>query len=282
MATQLKSRRRLDLAKTPRKKAAGSVWPALARVCAALTLSGAVAVAAWFGYQHATQHDYFLLQNVTTSGAVRATNEELVRLGKLNQPINLLAVDIQSLERLLKQHPWVRRASVERHWPSTLHIEIEEHQAVAVLAAKELYLVNREGLPFKRAVGAEALHLPLVTGIERPHFQGSAERLEVVGNVKRAVDAAQSYSAHSESAEHPLSEIHVNPIGLTLVMQDGQEVRVVDGDFEAQWRLLQRVRRELTARKWTAEVIRLDNRARRDWVTLQLKPLGDGELASNP
>jgi cell division protein FtsQ len=57
---------------------------------------------------------------------------------------------------------------------------------------------------------------------------------------------------------------------VTVVQNDGVEVRLGQGDLPAKLERLARIRKELQSRKLTAEVIRLDNRTRPDWVTVQL------------
>jgi cell division protein FtsQ len=77
-----------------------------------------------------------------------------------------------------------------------------------------------------------------------------------------------------------LSEARVNAEGVTLVTSGGLEVRVGDEDFDSRLSRLSRVRAELAQRSLTAQVVRLDNRARPGWVTVQLS--GAGSERSRP
>ncbi len=51
---------------------------------------------------------------------------------------NFFAIDLQEVRAAFEAVPWVRRATVRRVWPDSLHVTLEEHQAFAIW--------NREGL----------------------------------------------------------------------------------------------------------------------------------------
>ncbi len=279
MTAKRNSRRKVDRAQPARARGVVSVWPAVGRITGAVCLSMAIAALGWFGYQQALSSNFFELKDVTVSGNIRCTKEELLRLGQIKERINLLSLDVEALERQLSRHPWVHSLAIERRLPSTLRIEVVEHQAVASLSVGDLYLVSSDGVPFKRAQAAEALNLPLITGLDREGWAKSSERSRVLASVKQALQAIQSYSHESQAAAHPLSEVHVSSVGLTLVMQDGEEVCIAEGDYPQQWKNLSQVRAELKRRNMVAEVIRLDNRSRRNWVTVQAKQVEPNELA---
>jgi cell division protein FtsQ len=67
-----------------------------------------------------------------------------------------------------------------------------------------------------------------------------------------------------------LSEVRVAAEGLVLVLADGTEARLGEGDTDAKLQRLSRVREELRARGLSAEVIHLENRARPGWVAVKL------------
>jgi cell division septal protein FtsQ len=67
---------------------------------------------------------------------------------------SLLTLDEQAAARRVEALPWVRRAQVQRWWPSTLAVRVEERQPVAVwVKGGETYLVDEEGRVLDRGVG---------------------------------------------------------------------------------------------------------------------------------
>ena len=57
-------------------------------------------------------------------------------------------VDLGAARLAVLDHPWVRRASVDRVWPSTVRITIEERTPVALLNYGEMYYIDEQGVPF--------------------------------------------------------------------------------------------------------------------------------------
>lgn len=265
-----RNRRRIDVAKKTGelKAVAKSHAPLAVRVLASIAVSVGLAWGGWAGWQWASTSPRFALTAVTFTGTVRATDAELAKVGGIVAGANLVAMDVGGIERALAAHPWVKSVRVRRHLPSRLTVEVVEHEPVALLAIGELYLVNQDAEPFKRVKVDDGLDLPLVTGIERDRFLNA--RAQALVELRRAIDVARAYAATKSAKEHPLSEVHVEPDAVTLVTLAGQEIRFGDGAVEPQLARLERVRRELAARSQRAEVIRLDNRARPEWVTVQL------------
>ncbi len=274
-------RRRHD-SRSKRKHSGAFPWAALWRIGAALAFSAGMAAAAWYGYCWAQVSPQFEVRDVSVFGNQHAAKGELLRLAQLGEGLNILTLDVVQIERSLQSHPWVKSASVERRLPSTVRIEIAEHEAVATLALGDLYLVNSDGVPFKRAQAVEALDLPLITGIEREALSQRKERESTLTEVRRALAVMASYQKDEQSKARPLSEVHLSPLGLTLVLQDGTEICVAEGDFSAQWKRLKRIVKELERRKMVAEVIHLENRSRPNRITVQAKSPMESELAQGP
>jgi cell division protein FtsQ len=263
-----KNRRRID----PAKKAVAlfaAVGAIAARVFAGVLLSFALAAAAWGGWRWASTSDQFGLKSLIIEGAARAAEAELARLGGLSDGVNLVAMDTEAVERALSAHPWVASVSVRRELPSRLVVHVQEHRAVAVLALGDLYLVDERGVPFKRRTAADELDLPLITGVDRDDFLGDRER--ALGRLQRAVDVITAYQGRNPKRKD-LSEVHVQLDEATVVTTRGEIVRLGAGALAEKLDRLERVRGELEARSLEAGTIRLDNRARPDWVAVQLAP----------
>ncbi len=267
-----RNRRRVDLArKTGEMKAvAAHAMPLVLRVAASIGLSAALAWGGFEGWRWARTTPTFALRTVTFSGNARATDAELGRLGALGPTVNLVALDTAALERALAAHPWVKEVRVRRFLPSRLAVEVTEHEPAAVAALGDLYLVDVAGEPFKRLLPGDGLDLPLITGVEREdvvqHREAALSRLAA------AVEVVRTYARSPAGQGHPPSEVHLGDDGLTVVTVDGQELRFGDGALGARLERLAVVRRELAKRALTAAVIRLDDRARPDRVTVQLEP----------
>jgi cell division protein FtsQ len=254
-----KNRRRVDVKAEIRARV-----PFVLKLCAA----GFVFVALGFGGQKAwawaQQSDRISLEHVNVRGANRASDSELLKLTGLQPGQNLLQLDVASIERAFASHPWVKSAKVSRRFPDTLDVTLVEHEAKAVVSLGELYLVNPEGQPFKRLAPQDGLDLPLITGLERDAFVDNPELS------KLRILSALALIPLWNKAGGAISEIRTSDLGLTVVTAEGREVRLGEGELLRKLERLHHIESELTARKLTADVIRLDNRMRPDWVTVQL------------
>ena len=75
---------------------------------------------------------------------------------------NFFTVDLDAMRKTFEKLPWVRVASVRRHWPQRLEVQLEEHVALARWG--NLALVNAYGEVFEVAMDVADEKLPLFTG----------------------------------------------------------------------------------------------------------------------
>ncbi|MBL8951299.1 MAG: FtsQ-type POTRA domain-containing protein [Myxococcaceae bacterium] len=256
LLTTKKNRRKRDVAAAAKAHA-----PFVLKLCGAALLIVGVGFGGQLAWAWAQVSPQFVVKSVSVSGNARSADAELLKLAGLDVAQNLFQLDTAQLERALGTHPWVKTAKVSRHFPSGLAIAIVEHEPAAVVSLGELYLVDADGLPFKRLQAQDELDLPIVTGLDR---DGYTERpLEAHDRIVAALAVLEQWKPAP-------AEVRTSVHGVTVVQTDGLEVRLGEGDLAAKLERLARVRRELQSRKLTADVIRLDNRMRPDWVTVQL------------
>lgn len=251
-----KNRRKVDV-----KAVAKAHAPFALKAVAAAMLVVGVGFGAQLAWAWAQVSPRFALKSIDVTGNSRATDAELTRLAGVSDSQNLFQLDVAALERSIGLHPWVRTVKVTRHFPSALSIHVGEHEPAAVVSLGELYLVNPEGLPFKRLQPQDKLDLPLITGLDRDSYTNSP--LEAHDRIVAALDVLKAWKPAP-------AEVRTSVHGVTVVQADGVEVRLGEGDLATKLERLGRIKKELQSRKLTAEVIRLDNRTRPDWVTVQL------------
>lgn len=110
---------------------------------------------------------------------------------------NFFTVDLNATRQAFEKLPWVRVASVRRHWPQRLEVTLEEHVALARWGS--LALVNTHGEVFDADVSAAGEKLPL--------FTGPAEN-------STAADVARQYAAFSrllQPLQQPVAQVNLSP-----------------------------------------------------------------------
>jgi cell division protein FtsQ len=155
---------------------------------------------------------------------------------------------------------------VRRALPDTLQIRVEEHVPAALAVMGDLYVVDAEGVPFKKVSSADALDLPLITGVSREDAARDPE--ETASRFRAALELMATWQ---RTVERPgLSEVHLEEGGLRAVDTDGQVVALASGAPDEALARLLRVKAELRQRGLTAATIHLENRVRPTWVAVQL------------
>jgi len=271
-----KNRRRVD----PAQRAAAiqglaeRLAPALLRVTlAVLAVAGATGTVGLL-YQWALTSTAFELRTIQFSGLHRATEGELTKAAGLAPGVNLFELDSDATAKAMGSHPWVKSVAVRRNFPSRVRVDVVEHQPVALASLGDLYLVDADGEPFKRAQPGEAVDLPLVSGVDRDSYTASPQA--VAARLRGAIEAAQAFESAGRAVGGRVSEVRLEALGSTVFLTSGLEVHLGEGAPAEELGRLARVAAELSKRGLVAQVIRLDNRVRPGWVTVKLSQVGLG------
>lgn len=201
-----------------RARLRGLIWRGIkASLPAALTVLTVAAVIAGglLGYRWLTGSERFAVAGVEVRGAHALPVAEVERVVAPAYGQNVFRVSLEAIERRLRAEPWVADASVRRSLPDQLIVEVAERHAAALAELGGLYLVDEQGLAFKRADVArgEASGLLVVTGIERDDYRRAPA--EAAARIRAALDAARVY--REQPGRPALGEVrHDVHRGLTL------------------------------------------------------------------
>lgn len=266
---KLHNRRRQDAAtrqkaRSERLARASSV---VLRVGGALVLAAALCFGGWETWGWARTSPTFALKTWVFTGLHHTSEAELIRLSGLKKGQNLFAIDPSTVVRALSKDPWVKSARVSRHWPSGIAIAIQEHHSAALVSVGALYLLDDDGVPFKRVEPSDRLDLPLVTGIGRDDYLRDPKG--AITRFRDALALAAAYRTTHPGAKDRLSEVHLGDDGTSLVTASGETVYLGESGANAFVRLA-KVRRVLREKGLKAEAIHLDDRVRPGWVAVRL------------
>ena len=111
----------------------------------------------------------FAIARIVVHGDLTHNNAVTLRANVGPQLVgNFFTVDLRAARQAFEEVPWVRKASVRREYPGLLHVELEEHDAVAYWGPESgSALVNSQGEVFEANVGdIEQEDLPRLQGPE--------------------------------------------------------------------------------------------------------------------
>jgi cell division protein FtsQ len=259
-----------------------AVLVALVRTAAAMAISALLCLGCLRGWEEARRSPFFAVRTIQVRGAIHSTQESLVARSGLLAGQNIFRVDLAAAARGVESSPWVISASLSRRLPGTLEIEVVEHAPALVLQLGTPYLVDGEGLVFKRVAAEDAPlaeRLTKVTGWGRADWESQRELVS-----QRLLTALRFCEAWQEeglglrgergSAGGPLLELRFDDASaLTAFSREEsgvQEIRVGQGPFPERLHRLLQVRAALQRRGESASRIDLDNQARPDTVAAQI------------
>ena len=174
----------------------------------------------------------FTIDKVVVTGADLVPQRSLQRLLRREYlGRNLFTVTTDDVRGTLKSMPYVARATIDRDFPTTLHVNIEEHQPVAyVLADDRWYVVAADAHVISALKSASE-----TTATVTPPGSAGGEDLAVLGagpaGAKRRLPrmAAAGRIEVGQDLDDPGARLAVNVIAaLTGSLRDRLAVVVVD------------------------------------------------------
>jgi cell division protein FtsQ len=150
------------------------------------------------------------LSSVTVRGTQYLTEDEVRTLTALPDSVLLSSIDLEELYSRVVRHPYVKGASVNREFPSSVRITIEERTPAAVLVSSRMALVDTEGVVLPVRHGEPLRGLAVISGSFVIPQVGDTVKYppvrEALGIIRATKDA--------ESVLHELfSEIHISQNG---------------------------------------------------------------------
>ena len=118
-----------------------------------------VGVVIWFLHS-----PYLAVQRVVVTGEVDSAVSERVVAGGLIEGAPMFSVDTESIREVVLSDPWVGSAEVEKEWPNTVSVTVEERYPVA-------WVLSSEGW---RALSLDGVALDVDPEQVMPHITGLA------------------------------------------------------------------------------------------------------------
>lgn len=271
-----RSNRRIGEKKKKRSAASKNQTPLWRRVLRAsqrvawTAIFVAVMAGALYGGRYFIYHSPRLaLREVRITGTRHLSPALIQQRATVELGTNLLHIDSDAVVARLQSEPWIKRARVRRELPSTLHIELVEHDPAALVSLESLYLCDRDGLVFKRAHPNEYGDLAVITGIGRAGYV--LEPAFAQDQIRTALAALSRY--RQEDNRPPIGEVHIDRfVGVTLYTRQGVALQLGQGDaaeldarlarFDVLWRRLSRGEQR-------PQMVYLNNRAHPDHITVR-------------
>lgn len=116
----------------------------------------------------------FVVGAITVEGRLHSEAAEILKALGAEEGQPLLAVPLESGKEALEKLPWIKTASVQRRWPDTIFVRLEEREPLALWQKdKELALIDSEGVVITRKNLGRFDTLMILTGENAPKHAAS-------------------------------------------------------------------------------------------------------------
>ncbi len=163
--------------------------------------------------------DRFRVRYLAVTGTHAIEPDTVRELAGLRPGQFVWEVDTDAIARRVASNPWFRRVAVHRALPHRVEIQVEERTAVALVADGDTWIVDGDGVAFKRYEPEDPVgDVPFITGL---HVCGDARACATLREGVRAAAAiVERFRRSWASRFDRIAELHVDPIlGWTLVLQ---------------------------------------------------------------
>lgn len=222
--------------------------------------------------RYALSSPRFGVKELKLSGAQRLTSARVRDLAGLSDTTNLFALDLAGVEASLLKDPWLGSVRVTRRLPSTLEVTVTEREARAITPVNDgLYLVSKQGEPFKQIEAGDPVDLPVITGLSPERLQ--RDRSRELDRLSTALDVIAQYERLTLSRIYPLEEVHLTDGGAISITLGKEGVVVHLGAGELRQRLLmaERVIDETRRAGRLPGIVFADNQAHPERVVVRMR-----------
>jgi cell division protein FtsQ len=164
------------------------------------------------------------MDRVVVEGASILPVKDVVALARIQPKSKMSDIDLYDVRKRLLQQPFVKTAVVNRLYPGTVSIRIEERTPIALLSGGQLRYVDAEGMVLPYVNSAVTVDIPAISGVDGLQ---AAE----IGKVAQQKDLAEAISILQTAQKvdstvyHFISEVD---------MQNGRDVILFSSDVVIQ------------------------------------------------
>lgn len=218
---------------------------------AVVLLTSAVLI---FAYNFTISAPCFQARETVVRGCRELTEKEVLLLGSAGSPVHLLALNQDAMARRIKANPWVKSVAIGRELPHRLVIQIQERSAVAMIKQDAtLYLLDREGIIFKRLEKNDEGDLPILTGF---YAQGKLNEtlLKDARSLLRELAGSKSFPTLESVSEIQAHEVS----GLSVFTDNGLCLVLGSEDYRPRLQRLGLILEDLERRQLKEGFLRID------------------------
>lgn len=248
------------------------VWNAVKATVGVSLVVGTASATAWGAYHLALGSPRFSIQHVEVETSQRLSEADVARRAGIEMGTSLLALDVSAAERRLLEDAWVRSARITRKLPQTVHVELVEHEALAIAALDgDMFLVGADGAPFKPWQSGDAHDFPVLTGVTADDM--AKDRPGAIARLSTGLVVLDHYARLPVSRVHRAQEVHLARDGAVIltVGKRGIALHLGQGPWPRKLLMVAEVLRKFERERELPAVVFLDNALHPERVVVRMR-----------
>jgi len=187
-----------------------------------------------YAYSYFLSTPYLEVKETSVRGLKELTEKDVLSLAEIKPGQNILAVNVDVLAKRVAVNPWIKSVYVGREFPCRIVVDVHERTPLALVKqASDFYLMDSNGIIFKKLVKGDEVDLPIITGINVQDTTRSKLLSDTISLLK-VFSGSNLYSFLGG-----ISEAHIDEVfGLSLLTDKGLYMKMGMDDFEKKLRKL--------------------------------------------
>jgi cell division protein FtsQ len=249
-------RRKLETKKYRLKRRGKAIIADIVRSILLIVMVMSTSIILIFAFNFGINAPCFRVRETVVCGCREVTEKEVILLGAVRSSQSLLTLNEELITRRIKANPWIKSVSLGRELPDRLVVQIRERSPIAVIKQDaNLYLVDREGIIFKKLGKNDEIDLPVLTGLYK---KGKLDEclLKNARDLLNELSASKSFPTLDN-----VSEIKGNEVsGITIFTDNGLCLMLGTDNYRTKLQRLTPVLEDLEQRQLKGGFLDIDLR----------------------
>lgn len=157
--------------------------------------------------------ELFNIDSLEVKGCSILTPKEVIEIVGSSSEINILDLDISSIQTQLEELPYIKAAIVSKHFPNRLKILIKERVPICYINHDNLALIDKEGIALPLPKKHLENNLPVISGFDSDSFIYEPGHLVPDKNLLKLVSLISKTMHFAPELYSQVSEIHYQKNG---------------------------------------------------------------------
>jgi cell division protein FtsQ len=207
-----------------------------------------------YTYSYLLSSPYFQIKETSVRGLKELTEKDILTLAEIKTGQNILAVNTDALEKRVAVNPWIKNVYVGREFPNRLVVDVRERNPIALVKqGSDFYLMDSDGIIFKKLAKSDEVDLTIITGIN-VQDKTKSKLLSDTLSLLRVFAGSNLYSFLGSISEAHLDEV----FGLSLLTDKGLYLKMGMDDYERKLRKLALVLNDMEKRGVNSNYLTVD------------------------